>query len=155
MYDFDKENKKYRSYLGLYLASYYSKQINKREYKYKEKENIFTHKNKLLKVLYAYHLEDASDSYLDELIAAFIKSLARKELNNITLIIFVYGEIDRDLKKYQVLKDKYQFEELVIINSQYFIALSEKNKMTSRTSKVSSLLSIKAKEILGGDFAVN
>ena len=158
-YDFDKTNLKYRSYYGLYIASYFSKDINDRKYLYNENDNLFySHKN-ILKVLWTKSslLADSSNAVnqeLIEVIANYSLSIPAEERKRITIVIFEYNQISEEAKPFLKLRN-YGFDKVFIVNPKNVIYISEVDYwLCYITERVKDNIITRAKKYSGGDFGV-
>lgn len=158
MYRFDKENYLFRSYLGLFIASYYSSDIHKRNYQFSEVNKHFVYDDEILKILwtnsstspvYNNSLNDNVKNVVDE----YSKNIPYQERNKHILVIFEYDQISEELDPYLFLK-QYGLEMIFIINAENIICISERSYIKYLDDIVINASNIRAKTQIGGDFAI-
>lgn len=159
MYDFDKTNQKYRSYLGLMFASYFSSEVASRKYEYNEKENIFVFNEKVIKVLWTSISSGRENSNkenyeIENLVGEYSKTIPLEKRKDHVLIIFEYNQISLDPKPYLYLTRKYGFEKIFIINSENVLCVDDKCSSRKILETVNNAVINNAKRMIGGDFAV-
>lgn len=159
MFDFDKTNQKYRSYLGLMFASYFSSEVATRKYEYNEKENIFVFNEKVIKVLLTSISSSRENSSkenreIDKLVGDYSKMIPLEKRKDHILIIFEYNQISLDPKPYLYLTRKYGFEKIFIINSENVLCVDDKYWTRNILETLNNAAINNAKRMIAGDFAV-
>lgn len=159
MYDFDKTNQKYRSYLGLMFASYFSSEVASRKYEYNEQENIFVFNEKVIKVLWTSISSSRENSNkenyeIENLVGEYSKTIPLEKRKDHILIIFEYNQISLDPKPYLYLTRKYGFEKIFIINSENVLCVDDKCFARNILETLNNAAINNAKRMIGGDFAV-
>ncbi len=159
MFDFDKTNQKYRSYLGLFFASYFSSEIANRKYEYNEKENIFVFNEKVIKVLWTSISSsrgnlNKENHEIENLVRDYSKTIPLEKRKDHILIIFEYNQISLDPKPYLYLVGKYGFEKIFIINDENVLYIDDKCWSRDILETINNMAINNAKRTIGGDFAV-
>ena len=121
MFEFDKTNVKYRSYLGLHLISYFSGELDQRKYVYDEDHHQFVFGDQIIKTFFTDTVGSMDFSNrLNEQVEQIVKSNAehtpldaRKDQ---ILMIFEYNKIRESIHAYSSLLE-YCFEKIYIPNA--------------------------------------
>lgn len=143
-YDFDKNNKEYSSYLGLFLVSYYTKITDGENYDYDQKNNMFITSDKVIKVI-------SNDKNIN--IKSIVDSQNKLDNKRFALIIFDY------VNSYKSYKDLFgisnsNIDDLFVISNNNIIHIGKRNYMKEIPNNVYNSLIARAKSIIGGDFAI-
>lgn len=132
VYLFDKSNKNYRNYLGLYYANYFDNRINERDFVYDEDNNRFESNDGTKLVVVVSELKDQLISKLKEVVDS-----------KTYLVIIPSGFLgENDL--FKRLKELDAFD--VLVSTQEYIYIAKKNYKKEVTDTVNCSLIIRAKE---------
>lgn len=160
MFEFDKTNVKYRSYLGLNLASYFSTDLEKREYVFNEEINQFTSGTNILKTFFTSIRNDADDNEslglneeIKDIVDGYAKTVPSSLRKNHILVIFEYNQTSVLAKSYLSLLN-YGFEKVFIINSKNVICIGEQYWIGFITDTIKNAMINRAKKEYGRDFAI-
>lgn len=145
-FDFDKNNYLYRSYLGLYIISFFSLEIGKKKYRYDEEEGLFKSGDYKLKVI----TDNNDDIRLK--VENIIQSMSGDNQKT-TLVIFSNSNSDNRHKEYAYLNE-YGFDRVYIIGHDYVTQIGRTCWSSYLSLSVYELLIERAKKIVGGDFAI-
>lgn len=157
-YEFDKNNYLYRNYLGLYICSYYSLEVERRNYVYNPDKGLFEYDNGYLLVK-----STPSKAIVDEIpvinpdiemiVVELSKEVGYENRAKTILVIFEHSAISDNVSSYQKLLS-YGFESIYIINQKSVLCVSESYWMSTITSEIVDSMTAKAKKAAGGDFAI-
>ena len=132
VYLFDKRNKDYRNFLGLYFANYYDNRIHEADFRYDKENSCFVSDN-------GYRLIVVSD---------VLANLSVSKLNGLvdpkTYMVIVPSGFFGDPSSFDHLKEVNAFDVLVI-TQEYVLILKKKGKKEI-TDTVNRSLIIRAKE---------
>ena len=159
MYQFDKTNVKYRSYLGLYLASYYSSGLKQNEYEYDETNNVLRANKRIIKTMWTSIetvplLSQRVNKEIIDIVQNYSICVHPQERKNQILIIFEYNQISESVKEYSNELLKYGFDKIFIINSSFIMCINEREWISYISDTVQNEMVNKAKTTVGGDFAI-
>lgn len=128
-YQSNKENPIFRSYLGLYLSSYYCGEIKNRKYIYNLNENVFECEGKYLKVLWTKTSQfadiiDGKNPDIERVLDAFVSNIPFTLRKNYVVVIFEYNMVSEFAKPYADLS-KYNLDKIIIINQSNILHISQ------------------------------
>lgn len=156
MFDFDQNNQEYRSYLGHLIGAYFSTDIFNEDYEYQKDRNLFQSKSQSLKVLLTSQLNiNNSKTNLDnfeQTIKDYVIKLNDQQRSNLTIVVFEYNGAIKDKQAYLEIKQKYELNELIIIDSYDVYQVKKKCQKRFMSQSVYNQLINQAKQKVGGDF---
>ena len=155
-YDFDKMNIAYSSLLGAYLTSYYFN-LDIDKYHYVPGADIFRNGDKSIQVLRTKtcslaNVKEEQNKEIELSITEYLKSF-KGERDKYILIINEYNQVSDNPYAYKDLLN-YWFEKIFIINRFYVLSIGKNCYKKMITDKVKNALINRAKNYVGGDFAV-
>ena len=159
MFEFDKTNPAYRSYLGLLFAAYDSVALAARHFEYHPDSNDFHSENQILKVLWTSIVSspleaETENKEIEAIVQGYVKDIPDAKRKDHFLIIFEYSQISRNPKPYQHLIERYGVEGILLINAENMLWISSKCSIIPISDTMNNALIKRAKELVGGDFAV-
>lgn len=154
-FTFDKTNVKYRSYLGLIIASYFNKEVSKNIYIYDEANNMLKSKDYCLKSMWTDDKQNSSTSMKRVWDVAFkYSNECEDEINKLYLVIFEFNNDNVDPESYVGLNEL-GYASIFIINQQFFYEVNEKRVLKRRIPEfLNEVAVLHAKRMSGGDFAL-
>lgn len=157
-YDFDQYNQEYRSYLGHLIGAYFSTDIFKEDYQYQKDTNLFLSKSQSLKVLLTNQLNTNNlKTNLDnfkQTIKDYVINLSDQQRRHLTVVVFEYNGAIKDQQTYLRIKEKYELNELIIIDSYDVYQVKKKCQKHFMSQSVYNQLINQAKQKVGGDFGL-
>ena len=132
IYLFDKSNKEYRSYLGLYFANYFDNRINEFDFKYDETNNCFISENGIKLIVIADSLNNLTLSKLNE--------LADKD----TYVVFIPSGFFGDRSHFDYLMESQTLE--IFVLTQEYVYMVKRRSQKEITDTINRSLIIRAKE---------
>lgn len=156
---FDRTDIKYRSYLALYLVSYYSNDVNEVQYQYDEENNLFKANNLVLKTMWTNPSisitinKSDDDTEIAHLIEEQSKQTPIDQRNSYILIIFAYNQISESVKPFTYLK-QHGFKKIFIISQTHILCVNTDSWTKEISDDVKKAMILKAKKAVGGDFAI-
>ena len=157
-YEYDRRNPLYRSYLGLYLVSYYSSTIKNRKYVLDKNTHAFVSGNKILKVLCTQSIKfieptnEANQQIVDMVDVVSNMMFVGRQKDTI-LVIFEFNEISESVKPYLGLL-KYGYENIYIINQTNILCIGDNYWTSYIPESVFESMIENAKKAIGNDFAI-
>lgn len=132
VYLFDKSNKEYRSFLGLYFANYFDNRINEFDFKYDETNNRFIAENGIKLIVVADSLNNLTLSKVNE--------LADKN----TYLVLIPSGFFGDCSHFDYLIESQTLE--VFVLTQEYVYMVKRRSQKEITDTVNRSLIIRAKE---------
>ena len=158
MFDFDKQNKEFRSYLGHYIACYYQSDLDKRNYQYDFNNNIFVSGDRYLKVESTSSSSNPQESFevnkeIEEAIDRMYKTIAKNNPSKYVLVIFQENQISQSLDSFKKIDTK-EFEKIIIINAHRVFCIGDTCRENVIDDNANNIMINNAKRAIGGDFAI-
>ncbi len=128
-YQVSKEDPLFRSYLGLYLTSYYCGDVNNRKYEYDSINNIFKYDDKYLKVIWTETAQFADmttgkNPSISRVLDEFLLNIPRGFRENYVVVVFEYNKVSESIEPYKKLLD-YGLDKIIIINQSNILCVSK------------------------------
>ena len=148
-YEVDKHDPIFRSFLGLYLASYFCGDINNRKYSYLVENNTFQFNENQLSVVWTEssrfaNITESKNPAIIKIVEEHCEMIPFGFRKNYILVIFEYNQVSESVKAYKCLID-FGFDKIIIINQSNILCVYKNYWQSYISDSVNKMMIEKAK----------